>query len=171
MSKRLNKSYNRAFLELLGARPVAFNPVMARLGGSANAGLLMSQLLYWWGKGAKFGWIYKTIKEMEEETCLTRSEQTTAIRIWVNLGVLILKRTGIPPRRHFHINVEKLQELLQKYVPIGEKDANQSVGIGNSKDDNVQHNTETTPESTDRDSSLQELISSKNDEMDGDWDY
>ncbi|MCG2688703.1 hypothetical protein L6250_03685 [Candidatus Parcubacteria bacterium] len=114
MARKLNKSYNKMFLELLGTRPIAFNPLLAKVGGSANAGLFISQLLYWWDKGYKEGWIYKTIKEVQEETTLTRAEQDTAIKKWKKLGILTIKKAGVPQKRHFQINVNKLIEITQE---------------------------------------------------------
>lgn len=69
---------NGLLLELM-ARPVAFHPVLARAAGSAAAGLFLSQLFYWHGKGrCEGGWIYKDWREWQEETCLTQDEQRGA---------------------------------------------------------------------------------------------
>lgn len=101
-------------LETLGERPVAFNPLLARISGGVATGLFMCQLLYWWKKGCKNGWIFKTIKEIREETYLSRSEQDRAIKKWRDLGVIEVKREGIPPKRHFKICMESLFTLLEK---------------------------------------------------------
>lgn len=111
--KEKPKTWGRIVLESVAAKPVAFNPMLAKISGSATAGLFMSQLLYWWGKGQKENWIYKTISEIHSETFLTRSEQDNAIRRWVELGVLEKRIIGIPPKRHFCISVEKLILLLK----------------------------------------------------------
>lgn len=107
------KNTNSIIIELLKEKPVAFNPALARLVKSATAGLLMSQLLYWWDKGCKKGCIFKTITEFEKETCLTRSEQDTAIRKWKKLGVLRVENHGVPRKRHFYLNTEKLIKFLE----------------------------------------------------------
>lgn len=112
-TKSKRKNVNSLIISLLGQRAIAFNPVLGRISGSATAGLFLSQLLYWQGKGRKKEYVYKTIKEFKEETCLTRSEQERAIRNWNKLGVLEVRKKGIPPTRHFKINVEKLIELLR----------------------------------------------------------
>jgi hypothetical protein len=98
------ENVNSLLLKSMGTRPIAFNPDLAKIAESATAGLLMSQLLYWWGKGRNKDYIYKTIEQFKEETCLTRSEQNTAIRKWVKLNVLIVKAKGIPPKRRFYLN-------------------------------------------------------------------
>lgn len=111
---RSEKNYNTIILELLGTRPIAFNPLLAKIGKSANAGLFLSQLLYWWNKGYKTGWIYKTIKEAQEETALTRAEQDTAINTWKGLGILTVKKMGLPQKRHFKIHTKKLIGIIKK---------------------------------------------------------
>ena len=107
------KNVNSLIIKILGAKPIAFNPELGRLVKSAIAGLFMSQILYWWDKGYRKDCIHKTIKAFEEETCLTRSEQSTAIRKWKELGVLEVKRMQIPQTRHFFLNQDKLIKLLE----------------------------------------------------------
>lgn len=104
---------NSIIISILGAKPIAFNPELARISGSAAAGLFMSQLLYWWGKGRNRDCIYKTIEEFKNETCLTRCEQATAIKKWRKLGVLVVKNKGVPQKRHFYLNTDKLVAILQ----------------------------------------------------------
>lgn len=80
---------------------------------NVNAGVFMSQLLFWWGKGIKKEWIYKTISEIRDETGLTKDQQATAIKIWERAGFLEKKLMGIPPKRHFKINLQKLMDFLE----------------------------------------------------------
>jgi hypothetical protein len=108
------ENVNSLIIKGLCEKPIAFNPELARLAGSAIAGLFMSQLLYWWGKGHRKDCIYKTIDEYEKETTLTRSEQDRAIKKWERVGVLIVKREGIPQKRHFYLNVDKIVDLLDE---------------------------------------------------------
>lgn len=105
-------NYNKRLLEALSAKPVVFNPVLAKLTGSVKAGLLLSQLLYWWGKGQNPDWIYKTIKEIKDETALSRSEQEGAIKKIKKLDLMKVKLRGIPPRRHFKLNLQKISNLI-----------------------------------------------------------
>ena len=141
------KSYNSVLLELLADKPIAFVPSLARLVKSATAGLFMSQLLYWWGSGAKPGWIYKTIAEFQKETCLSRSEQATAIKKWKALGVLEVKLMSIPPKRHFKIHYEKLVELLRVNTNL-QNPANQFAQTRNTYGEYRQNTTESTAEIT-----------------------
>ncbi len=108
------ENMNSLFIKLLDQKPVAFNPILGKLSGNANAGLFLSQLLYWHGKGWNKSRMYKTIKEIQNETCLNRSEQDRAIKIWKELGVIEMKLKGIPAKRNFKINLVRLIELISK---------------------------------------------------------
>lgn len=80
--------FTEATIGCLG-RPIAFQMPFARVGGSAAAGLFLSQLYYWTGKGRLGEWVYKTQQEWRDETFLTPSEQKTARGALRALGVLI----------------------------------------------------------------------------------
>jgi hypothetical protein len=113
MAKNKNQ---KLILEILGTRPIAFNASLAHAMGSAKAGLFLSQLLFWWEKGRDPDWIYKTIKEVQEETSLSRREQETAIKICEDNDLIVVKLRGIPAKRHFHIKMENIANFLQKYA-------------------------------------------------------
>jgi hypothetical protein len=105
------KNYQKLVADILGTRPIAFNPGLAKITGSANAGLLLSQLLYWYKKGRNPEWFYKTVDELEEETTLTKRQQRTAIKKCKKLGLIDFKRMGIPAKRHFKIFPERIIDL------------------------------------------------------------
>jgi len=106
----------KAIINLLSDRPVAYHPDMARILGSVKCAIFTCQLLYWTGKGArKDGYIWKTQKDITQETGLSRCEQETARRHLVEMGVLEEKLAGIPARLHYRLDVEKLQASVQEY--------------------------------------------------------
>jgi len=113
--------YQKIILDILGTRPILFNPDLARALGSVTAGLFLSQLLYWWGKGINPEMVYKTVKEFEEETVLTKHQQLSAQKICIKKGVLSVLYKGIPPKRHFKIDLDKTFSLLEKSFEIKEK--------------------------------------------------
>jgi len=113
--------YQKIIARVLSTRPIAFNPDLARSLGSAKAGLLLSQLLFWWEKGRNPNWIYKTIDEMEEETTLSRCEQDNAIKICKNYGLLETKLEGIPAKRHFKLNIQKIIKLLESSLQVNDE--------------------------------------------------
>ncbi len=104
------------FIEQAG-RPIAYYPEFAKALKSVNATIFLCQLLYWKGKGKKKnGWIYKSRKEMEEETALSRREQDTARRILKTAGILKEKLAGVPATVHYKINTDKLNEIVETYL-------------------------------------------------------
>jgi hypothetical protein len=105
-------AYQRRIFNLFQSRTIAYNPDLARALGSVVAALFLGQLLFWYGKGKKPGWIYKTEKETHAETGLSRKQQETAIRICKKAGFLETKRAGVPPKRHFKIDMDKLTDWL-----------------------------------------------------------
>lgn len=105
----------RLFFDILGAKPIVFNPDVARIVGSIKAGLFISQILYWSDKGKNPDWIYKTIQEFEEETTLTRREQDNAIKKLKALGILEVELRGNPAKRHFKVNEDEFFGMIQKY--------------------------------------------------------
>lgn len=80
--------------------------------GSVNAGIMLSQLLYWHGKGKKKPWTYKSTEAMREETGLTRTQQDTAIQILKKHGIIETKLKGVPATRHYKVNLETLHQVL-----------------------------------------------------------
>lgn len=129
-------------LELMSAKPVAFNPVLAQLADSVTAGVFMSQLLYWYDKGKYQDWIYKTIEEMKRETRLTRSEQDTAIAKWVKMGILEKRLMQVPAKRFFKIHTDRLIALYEQTDLSAEND--------NLDCEDEQPITESTQENTQR---------------------
>ena len=62
--------------------------MLASVLGGVNEARLFQQLAYWSDKGSDPDWIYKTQKELEEETTLTRTQQEGARRNLRRLGVV-----------------------------------------------------------------------------------
>jgi hypothetical protein len=105
----------RSMIEkILSNKPIAFRPDFGHIFGGAVPGLFLSQIFYWHDKGNS-EWIYKTQKEMEAETCLSRREQERARRILEEKEVIEVKKKGTPARLHYKLNVTKIVEYLEKY--------------------------------------------------------
>lgn len=111
-----NNIYQKLIANILGTRQIAFNPDLARITKSVEAGLLLSQLLYWHKKGRNPEWFYKTIAEIKEEVYLTRSQQDTAIKKCRNLGLIEIKLMGIPRKRYFKVKIERIVDLLKTII-------------------------------------------------------
>lgn len=105
-----------ALKALLSDRPIAFHPMLARLFGGINEALLFQQLAYWSDKGSDPEWIYKTQKDLEEETTLTRTQQETARAKLRKLGVIEEQKRGLPAKLYFRVQWENVFALLNSQV-------------------------------------------------------
>ncbi|HLM58691.1 MAG TPA: hypothetical protein VK422_21485 [Pyrinomonadaceae bacterium] len=104
------------FLDDVG-RPVAYYPSLALCLGSVNATILLCQLFYWEGKqdDQVEGWIYKTQKEICEETGLSRRESDTARKVLRDKSIITDKLRGVPPKIHFLLHREALNDLWDSW--------------------------------------------------------
>ena len=95
-----------------------------------HGGLFISQLLYWDGKGHDpDGWIYKTEKEMEQETGLTRSSQRKARKVLVGKGVLEEDKRGLPRRLYYRADLRALMDIKSGEANVGEEAHASEEGI------------------------------------------
>jgi len=102
-----------AFAAVLFDRPIAYRPVLARVGGSVTAGIMLAQAIYWTPRGDDpEGWFYKTQQEWEHETALTRSEWINARKALRATGVLEERLRGVPATLHYRVDLARLTELL-----------------------------------------------------------
>jgi len=107
-------------LRMLSARPVAYNPDVARIVGSVKAAVFLCQLLYWTGKGKRRdGFIFKSRLDWEEETALSRYEQEGARKILRELGILEEELMGVPATLHFRVNQDQFIQLAEDYYTRG----------------------------------------------------
>ena len=81
-------------------RPIAFYPFLARALGDVESAIFYQQLHFWSDKGSlKDGWIYKSKKEIEDETTLTRTQQDRIRKKLVKLDwieIKVVKAVGAP---------------------------------------------------------------------------
>lgn len=66
-------------------------------------------------------WFFQTVETIEELTTLTEYRQNKAIKNLEKLGVLEKKLLGMPAKRHFRINIQKILEFLQFHKNLGNK--------------------------------------------------
>jgi hypothetical protein len=97
----------------LNQRPIAVYPIYIKLTGSVNAGLLLSQIMYWYSavKGRKF---YKSDAEIMEETMLSLNELRGAKSRLKELPFIIITLHGIPAKTHYDINVTLLINAINE---------------------------------------------------------
>jgi hypothetical protein len=97
----------------LNQRPIAVYPIYIKLTGSVNAGLLLSQIMYWYSavKGRKF---YKSDAEIMEETMLSLNELRGAKSRLKELPFIMITLHGIPAKTHYDINVVLLINAINE---------------------------------------------------------
>ena len=118
---RAAASQTQLTVERIAARlgvPIAYRPEFAQLGGGGNAGVLLSQLWYWHDKGAlPDGWIWKSAREWQEETGLTRREQQTAIKRLVERKLVETRQPSRRAPMQYRLNVAELLAQLEQLSP------------------------------------------------------
>ncbi|BDC37927.1 hypothetical protein [Paraburkholderia terrae] len=97
---------------------VAYNPKLVKYLGSINAVILFKQLLYWTGKESSPLGIYKTAKEIQDETELTVNEQVSARKKLRDLGVLSETRRRIEHRIYYKLDVNRLNEIVAELESV-----------------------------------------------------
>ncbi len=110
-------------LKSLHQRPIAYYPVYRQLTGSTTGGILLSQLMYWFSKKDK---IFKTDKEIMEETLLTKKEIENAKKLIKNLDFITVSREGIPAKTYYEIDWEIFENSLNSFSESGETSNNQT---------------------------------------------
>ena len=108
---------NTLFLRELNARPIAFYPLYAKIAGGVTAGVLLSQLMYWFAN-AKQDKIYKTNAEILEETTLSEAELKTAKNKVKNLGFIHISLEGLPARTYYQIDWGKYQDVMINFANL-----------------------------------------------------
>ena len=105
------KKYRSTLQALLGCRPVAYYPILARALGGVNAALFLSQLLYWQSTKPDQTF-YKLSAELVQETGLSTCEQSTARSRLIKLGVITATRKGWCATWHYQVDMDRICDLL-----------------------------------------------------------
>lgn len=82
----------------------------------------------------KNGWFYQTIPQIEKMTGLTKHKQTNCINELFILGILLQENKGMPMKRYFKLDYEKIAKLLSSH----KKDNSQEDREGDSKEEKNQ---------------------------------
>ena len=134
------------FLINLNLRPIAVYPVYIKLTGSVNAGLLLSQIMYWYGavNGRTF---YKSDAEIMDETMLSVNELRHAKARLKQMSFIKITLHGVPAKTHYTIDDKLLFSEINKCSLV------ESTKLDKSKPRNYnseinETNTENTTENT-----------------------
>lgn len=111
-------------------RPIVIYPALVRaLDGSVPAAMMLTQLLYWTGKGSDpQGWVHKVESEWEEELTLTPKRVKNARTMLVDLGLVEHKRRGIPALPCYRVNADALDQWWGAHVHDSGPDQSASKG-------------------------------------------
>lgn len=138
-------------LRSLNERPIAYYPLYRRLTGSTTAGILLSQLMYWFSKKDK---IYKTDAEIMQETLLTDNELKTAKKKIKAVSFVSVTREGVPAKTYYAIDWKAYEKTVRDIAEqlaqtrLVESTKLDGSNPPNKKGRNDQTITETTAETT-----------------------
>jgi hypothetical protein len=130
-------------------RPIAFYPFLARALGDIESAIFYQQLHFWSDKGDREdGWIYKSKKDIEEETTLSRKQQDRIKNKLVKMGWIETKTVKAKGAPTIHYLCKKGFSISTKgtypKVPKGPLDKSQR-----DHSSYTENTTENTTESTD----------------------
>jgi len=98
---------------ILGKRIIGFHKIFADITGNINSALFLSQAYFWSDKGKKKkGWFYKTQKDWNDETGLTRYQQEYCRKVLREKGILLEKKEGNPYQLFFKIDFDRVRQLI-----------------------------------------------------------
>lgn len=101
-------SYNRPIAHALG------------LGAAVVYAALISKQVYYEQHNMldEEGFFYSTIADLQESTTLTKRQQSSAIKVLLDAGLIECKRCGMPAKRYFRVLDDT--ELIDNYLKQGE---------------------------------------------------
>lgn len=126
MKITMSKQEQKQIYSLYEQKPILYNAGLALSLKSSEAAIILGQLIYWQGLGKDKDWTYKTIEEMKNETGLSRYKQDTAIKKLKALGLIEMELRGIPAKRHFHIDMKKIENSLSSLLDTNKLDGKKS---------------------------------------------
>lgn len=127
-------------LKMFSQKPVAYYPIYAQLTGSVSAGIVLSQLLYWW-YAVKERDFYKTDEEFSSELSMGIYEFRTAKELLKKKKLVKTKIKGIPAKTYYIIDIEA---LLSQLTCLGKNLKLDCVKTSNKNGEKPQTITEST---------------------------
>jgi len=116
-----------ALLRAYSEHPIAYYPVCAEISGSVTAGVLLSQILYWWYKMGEREF-YKTDKEFADELSMGFYELRGAKKKLRDVGLISIQNKGLPRKTHYVVHEDILVAL------IASMRKNPTLGMDNTSD-------------------------------------
>ena len=105
---------------LIRSRPISVHRNILNMVGSASAGILLSQLIYWTRHGTEVvqrdGWVFKTAEQWHRETGMTWKVQRRARQRLCRLGLVEERRVALPCRLEFRLNLNVLASKTSEHI-------------------------------------------------------
>lgn len=114
------------FLRELNARPIAVYPIYIEFARSVNAGLLLSQLMFYF-QSLKKDKIFKTNEEICAETMLTINELRAAKKIIKECGFIETSKEGLPARTFYKIDWDKYYKTMSAFAAEKQRNNNGEI--------------------------------------------
>lgn len=109
-------------------RPIAFHACLARMTGSVNAGLMLSQAIFWSRRSStKDGWFYKIAEEWEDETTMKRDAQEAARKRLKQFTFWQEELRGLPAKLYFRVDMDELETRLGQEPKLESSKSRNSV--------------------------------------------
>ncbi len=100
-----------ALLRAFSEHPIAYFPVYGEITGSLAAGVLLSQISYWWHKVGEKPF-YKTDQEFADELKMGLYEFRGAREKLKTLGLVSVERKGMPRKSFYTLDGERLVQMV-----------------------------------------------------------
>ena len=117
----MSKEKISILLKSFSQRPVAYQKIYAQITGSVTAGLLLSQILYWW-YAVEEREFYKTDKEFREELAMGPREFKTAKSRLKMLKLVSTTVKGIPAQTYYRLQETQLLAQICSWVETHQLD-------------------------------------------------
>jgi len=114
-------------IQELHRRRISFHPIYRDVVGSITGALLLSQLMYWFGKKNR---IYKTDQMFRDEIRLSEAEMKAAKKQIKDLPFITVTREGIPAKTYYEINYDVYSSYVTEIIEkISTEKDNDTVGL------------------------------------------
>lgn len=102
--------------EIINDQTLAYNPKLKKIcNDNIIAGLVLNQLFYWWRNctNRDIGF-YKTIKDLQNELCLTRYSIDKAIKLLIELNFIDRNHKRLEHKTYYKIKTDNIINAAQK---------------------------------------------------------
>ena len=108
------ESQIKSLLKALAQRPIAYQKIYTLITGSITAGLLLSQIVYWWySKEREF---YKTDKAFRDELAMSHKEFKTAKSKLKKLKLITTAIRGVPRKTFYRLEESALLAQISNWA-------------------------------------------------------